>query len=297
MTRGMPRGVSIGAGLLLLALAECALAAVVVTDDTGRRVELEQPARRIVSLAPHVTEMLYAAGAGDRLVAAVSYSDYPEAAKELPRVGAYNRFDIEQVLAHEPDLVVGWQSGNPEVSLEKLRQLGPPLYITEPRSLEAIARNLERLGRLAGTPGKASEAASAFRQRHEGLRDRYADRPPLSVFYEIWNDPLMTINGEHLISAIIRGCGGRNVFGDLPAIAPRISVEAVLARDPEVVIASGMGDERPEWLEQWTEWPELRAVEAGNVFFIPPQLLQRHTPRVLEGMARMCELLEEARSR
>jgi iron complex transport system substrate-binding protein len=292
----MIRGVSMVAGLLLLALAECGLAAVVVTDDTGRRVELEQPARRIVSLAPHVTEMLYAAGAGDRVVAAVSYSDYPEAAKELPRVGAYNRFDIERVLAHEPDLVVGWQSGNPGVSLEKLRQLGTSLYITEPRSMEAIATNLERLGHLAGTAGAAADAAAEFRREYRALRGRYADRPPLDVFYEIWNDPLMTINGEHLISDIIRGCGGRNVFGDLPAIAPRISVEAVLARDPEVLIASGMDDERPEWLDEWKQWPELRAVRRDHLFFIPPNTLQRHTPRVLEGMERMCRVLEEARS-
>ncbi|MDZ7828049.1 MAG: cobalamin-binding protein [Halofilum sp. (in: g-proteobacteria)] len=292
----MTRSASIGVGLLLLVLAECGLAEVAVVDDTGRRVELEQPARRIVSLAPHVTEMLYAAGAGDRVVAAVSYSDYPEAAKELPRVGAYNRFDIEQVLAHEPDLVVGWQSGNPEVSLQKLRQLGPSLYITEPRSMEAIATNLERLGRLAGTAGPAADAAAEFRRQHRALRDRYADRPSLDVFYEIWNDPLMTINGEHLISDIIRGCGGRNVFGDLPAIAPRISVEAVLARDPEVLIASGMDDERPEWLDEWKQWPELRAVRRDHLFFIPPNTLQRHTPRVLEGMARMCKVLEEARS-
>lgn len=293
----MRSGFTIGAGLLLLATAQCALAAVVVTDDTGRQVQLQRPAQRIVSLAPHVTELLYAAGAGDRVVAAVSYSDYPEAAQALPRVGAYNRFDIEQVLAHDPDLVVGWQSGNPDASLEKLQHLGPALYITEPRSLDAIASNLERLGRLAGTDDTATEAARTFRQRYERLRQRYADRPPLNVFYEIWNDPLMTINGEHLISAIIRGCGGRNVFHDLPSIAPRISVEAVLARDPQVVIASGMDDERPEWLDEWKQWPELQAVSSGHLFFIPPNTLQRHTPRVLEGMERLCKVLEEARSR
>lgn len=281
---------------VLLAMAGSAFASVTVTDDAGRSITLEHPAQRIVSLAPHVTEMLYAAGAGDRIVAAVSYSDYPEAAKELPRVGAYNRFDIERVLAHEPDLVIGWQSGNPADSLEKLRRLGPPLYVTEPRSLEAIASNLERMGRLAGTPDRAGQAASRFRERYERLRDRHADRTSIEVFYEIWNDPLMTINGEHLISDIIRGCGGRNAFADLPAIAPRISVESVLARDPAVIIASGMGDERPEWLEEWTQWPELEAVRRGNVYFIPPQLLQRHAPRVLDGMERMCELLEEARA-
>lgn len=292
----MRSSVPCAAGLWLLAALQPVWAVVAATDDTGRRVVLEQPARRIVSLAPHVTELLFAAGAGERVVAAVSYSDYPEAARALPRVGAYDRFSIEQVLAHDPDLVVGWQTGNPEGSLERLRRLGPALFVTEPRGLEDIASNLERLGRLAGTDEVAARAAARFRERLEALLARYAGRPRLEVFYEIWNDPLMTVNGEHLISAIIRGCGGRNVFADLPAIASRISVEAVLARDPEVVIASGMDAERPEWLDEWKQWPELAAVRRNQLYFIPPDTLQRHTPRVLEGMERMCRVLEDARS-
>lgn len=283
-------------GLCLLAAPVPGVAAVSVVDDTGRSVQLERPAQRIISLAPHITEMLYDAGAGERVVAAVSYSDHPPAARELPRVGSYNRFDIERILAHDPDLVVGWQSGNPDESLERLRQLGLPLYITEPRSLESIASNLERLGRLAGTAETAAAAAQRFRQRYDRLRERYSGREPLTVFYEIWSDPLMTVNGEHLISAVVRACGGRNVFADLPTIAPRISVEAVLQRNPEVIIASGMDDERPEWLDDWKRWSDLAAVERGNLFFIDPDLLQRHTVRVLDGMERMCHALEEARS-
>ncbi len=282
-------------GLLLPVASPHVRAAIEVIDDTGRPVTLERPAERIVSLAPHVTEMLFDAGAGDRVVAAVSYSDHPPAARELPRVGSYNRFDIERILEHDPDLVVGWQSGNPDESLERLRRLGPALYVTEPRSLDSIATNLERLGRLAGTTETATAAAERFRARYRALRQRYENRPRLTVFYEIWNDPLMTINGDHLISAIMRSCGGENVFADLSGIAPRISVEAVLGRDPEVVIASGMGDERPEWLDEWKQWPELEATRRDNLFFIPPQYLQRHTPRVLDGMERMCRALEEAR--
>lgn len=282
-------------GLLLPTVSLPAWSEIEVVDDTGRRVTLERPAERIVSLAPHVTELLFDAGAGERVVAAVSYSDHPPAAQELPRVGSYNRFDIERILAHDPDLVVGWQSGNPDEALERLRRLGLTLYLTEPRSLEAIASNLERLGRLAGTGDVAGAEARRFRERHRALRERYADRPRLNVFYEIWNDPLMTVNGDHLISAIMRGCGGENVFADLPELAPRIGVEAVLKRDPEVVIASGMGDERPEWLDEWRQWPELAATRRGNLFFIPPQILQRHTPRVLDGMERMCRALEQAR--
>jgi len=291
----MKRHLVLALGPLLLLAAGPGHGAIRVLDDTGRTVTLERPAERIVSLAPHVTELLFAAGAGDRVVAAVTYSDYPPAATGLPRVGSYNRFDVERVLAFDPDLVIGWQSGNPAASLERLQDLGIALYVTEPRELETIATNLERLGRLAGTTPAAEAAADRFRARHRALVERFADRPELTVFYEIWNDPLMTINGAHLISAIIRGCGGRNVFADLPSIAPRISVEAVLARDPEVIIASGMDDARPEWLEAWKRWPELEAVRRDHLYFIPPGILQRHTPRVLDGMAQLCRQLEDAR--
>ncbi len=291
----MKRLAALLCGACLQAAPAAAQAGIEVVDDTGRGVVLERPAERIVSLAPHVTELLFAAGAGDRLVAAVTFSDYPAPARDLPRVGSYDRIDVERVLAHDPDLVVGWASGNPDASLARLRDLGLTLYVTEPRALETIASNLERLGRLAGTPETAAAAARRFRARYRALRERFADRPPLTVFYEIWNDPLMTVNGEHLISAIIRGCGGRNAFDDLPAIAPRISIEAVLARDPDVIVASGVDDERPGWLDEWQRWPQLTAVQRSHLYFIPPGILQRHTPRVLEGMEHLCRALEDAR--
>lgn len=285
--------------LLAAALAVAtapALAGPSVVDDSGRRVTLAEPARRIVSLAPHVTEALYAAGAGERVVAAVSYSDHPEAARDLPRVGRYDSLNIEAILAREPDLVVGWGSGNPEAQLARLRDLGLTLYVNEPRRLEEIAASLERLGTLAGTEDAAAEAATAFREQLADLRARYGDRPTLEVFYQIWNDPLMTINDDHVIADVIRGCGGRNVFAGLSALAPRVSVEAVLERDPEVIVASGMDEERPEWLDMWRDWPEIEAVRNDNLFFVPPDLLQRHTPRILDGMERMCAQLERVRA-
>lgn len=268
-----------------------------VVDDVGRRVTLEAPAERIISLAPHLTELLYAAGAGERLVAAVSYSDYPPAARELPRVGSYDHLNIEAILWYQPDLVVAWKSGNPERQLQRLLDLGLTVYISEPRSLQAIADTLVRLGTLAGTRKQALAAANAFRERLAQLRARYADRPTVSVFYQIWNRPLQTLNGEHVISDVIRGCGGRNIFAELPAIAPRVSVEAVLKRDPEVIVASGMGRSRPNWLGMWRAWPELTAVARDNLFFVPPDIIQRHTPRILDGMARLCRQLQRARDK
>ncbi len=268
-----------------------------VTDDLGQTVVLAQPARRIVSLAPHVTEMLFAAGAGAHVVGAVQYSDYPEAAQRIPRVGGYTSLDLEAIVALRPDLIVTWKSGNPAPQVEKLRDLGFAVYVTEPRRIEDVPRDVESLGQLAGTVADARKAAGTFRARHESLRRRYSGRPPVDVFYQIWDRPLMTVNDEHLISDVLRLCGGRNVFASLPVLAPKVDVEAVLAADPEAIVASGMGEARPEWLDTWRRWPQLRAVRHNDLFFIPPDLIQRHTPRILDGAERLCAALEQARTR
>ncbi len=282
---------------LALGLASAQAAPIQITDDQGKTVQLAQPARRIVSLAPHVTGLLYAAGAGDRVVGAVQYSDYPEAAKKLPRVGGYTAVDMEKVAALKPDLVIAWKSGNRDAHLDKLKALGIPVFINEPRRIEDVARSLEQLGRLAGTEAAAQAAARSFRQRQAALAERYGARPKVKVFYEIWNKPLMTVNGEHLISDVMRLCGGDNVFARLPVLAPTIDTEAVLAAAPEVILASGMGDSRPEWLDDWRQWSRLPAVARGNLFFIPPEQLQRHTPRILDGAEKLCAQLDEARSK
>lgn len=268
-----------------------------VVDDAGRNVRLARPAQRIVSLAPHVTELLFAAGAGPHVVGAVAYSDYPEAARKLPRVGGYGNIDMEAIAALKPDLVIAWKTGNRDAHLDKLAALGIAVYVNEPRSLDDVARSLESLGALAGTERAGRAAADAFRAQRDELARRYGGRPRVRMFYQIWDKPLMTINDEHLISDAIRLCGGENVFGALPQLAPTIGVESVLAVDPEVIVASGMGEARPDWLDQWKRWPKLAAAAADNLYFIPPELIQRHTPRLLDGAAQLCRFLDEARAK
>ncbi|TVO67084.1 cobalamin-binding protein [Denitromonas ohlonensis] len=283
--------------LALLIPGPPAHAQLTVTDDVGQSVALPTPARRIVSLAPHVTELIYAAGAGHMLVGAVDYSDYPAEARAVKRIGSYVRIDLEAVAALKPDVVIGWRSGNPATQLERLRALGLPVYINEPRSLDAVAHSLRQIGILAGTQGEANRAADAFVAHRNRLRDDYGSRPPVPVFYQIWNQPLMTINGHHLISDVIRLCGGHNVFDSLDVLAPKIGVEAVLASNPEAIVASGMGESRPEWLDEWRKWPTLTAVQQNNLFFVPPDLIQRHTPRILDGADRLCRHLDTARGK
>ena len=289
--------------LLLIAAGLCFTAGGVgaeprcVEDDGGRSVCLDGPAERIIALSPGVTELLFAAGAGDRIRGAVRYSDYPEAANDIPRVGSHTRVDMERLLAMQPDLVVAWTSGNPEEQLEQLEALGLPVYYSEPRRFADVSSTLRRLGRLAGTESVANAAADAFQGTIAELKRRYADAEPVRLFYQIWDDPVMTVNDTHLISEGVQLCGGVNVFGDIDRLVPRLDRESVLAAQPEAIVAGGMGEEDTTWLEGWERFTEVPAVRRGNLFFVPPSSIQRPTPRVAEGVALLCEHLETARGR
>ncbi len=282
---------------LLLVLALPVQAGIEVTDGLDRSVTLEKPAERIIALAPHIVENAYSAGAGDKLVAAVNYSDYPPEARELPQLGSYKAVSLEQILALEPDLVLMWASGNGEETLRQLERLGVTVYASEPRNLEDVAQSVIDIGILAGTREVAETAAGDYLESLDQLRDQYAERDPVSVFYQVWNKPLQTLNDEHLVSAVMRLCGGRNVYADAAPLAPKINMESVLDRNPQAIVASGMGDERPEWLDEWQDWPGLTAVQEENLFFVPPDIIQRHTIRIAQGARLFCEHIETARQR
>ena len=284
--------------LAVLALAGSAAAAEVrLTDDAGRSVSVAHPARRIISLAPHMTELLFAAGAGGQVVGTVEYSNYPPAAQRVARIGDSAQLDLERIVALKPDLVVVWQNGNAQRQLEKLLQLGIPVFYNEPRRLPDIARALEQLGRLAGTEAVAQPAARAFAARVAELRRRYADRDTVTLFYQIWDQPLLTVNGRHLISDVIRLCGGQNVFAGLRSLTPEISTEAVLAADPEAIGAVTAEAGQAGNLDAWKRWPRLTAVARGNLFVIDSDIISRNTPRILDGAEQLCEHLAAARAR
>jgi len=270
--------------------------AVQVVDDAGHTVELAAPARRIVSLAPYLTELLFAAGAGEAIVGTSEFSDYPAAARDIPRIGGGGGLDIEAIIALQPDLVVAWQSGNPGGQLERLQALGMTLFLSEPRQLLDVPGTLARLGQLAGSEQAAQAAVRAYETRHLGLQQRYSARPAVAVFYQVWRQPLMTVNGEHLISDVIRLCGGRNVFSNLPVLAPQIDIEAVLAADPEVIIVGTGGTSETAELQDWSRWPVLAAVEQGHLYGVQRELLVRHSPRILDGAEQLCRILEKVRS-
>jgi iron complex transport system substrate-binding protein len=285
----------------IFAAAQAQAAALSVTDDTGAAVTLAAPAQRIVSLAPHVTELLFAAGGGERIVGAVSYSDYPPQAKSIPRVGDNKSLDLERIVAMKPDLIVVWRHGNALRQIERLRELHVPLFFSEPHRLDDIPATIDKLGVLLGTSAQANTASNTFRHDIDGLRTRYAKQPPVSVFYQVWDDPLMTLNGSNTVSEVIELCGGRNVFNDLKPQVPTIATEAVLAADPEAIVTATPGATNSEHalpsLNTWHKWPSMKAVARGNLFGIDGDLINRPTPRLALGAAALCEDLEAARAR
>lgn len=292
--KGIINGAKYCLGLLLCALAFSAHA-VEVIDFLGRKVSLDKPAQRVIALAPHIVENVYSAGAGDQLIGVVSYSNFPEAAQSLPIVGGYKSFSLETILALKPDLVLMWASGNGMKALAQLESLNLPVYVDELSELEQIAKTIRDIGVLTGHADEANQTASTFIEELEQLRKQYANAQPVSTFYQVWNEPLQTLNGEHIINDAIELCGGSNLFANEIVLAPKVSLEAIIVGDPEAIVASGMGTARPEWLDEWLSWPNLKAVRNKHLFFIPPDVFQRHTARILLGTQQLCRQLQTVR--
>jgi len=280
---------------MLAALCGGARADLAVRDDSGQRVTLAAPARRIVSLAPHATELLFAAGAGTAVVGVSQYSDYPPPARRLPSVGGVAALDLERIVALKPDLIVAWASGNSASQIARLRRLGFPLFESEPHDFATVASSLERLARLAGSDAAGQAAAADFRARRDALAARYGQRPPVRVFYQIWEQPLMTLSDSSLAGAALRLCGAQNIFGGLPQLAPTVGREAVLAADPEAIISAD--GPTPGDFSGWKRFARMTAVARGNLFSLDPDLMARASPRILDGTEALCRQLDLARSR
>lgn len=279
---------------MLLFAPQAAAAAVEAVDDLGQTVRLEKPASRIISFAPHVTELLFAIGAGRKIVGVVRHSDYPEEAKRISEIGENRAADLERIVSMQPDLIIAWLHASSMKQLDRLRSTGIPVYYNNPQTLEAIARDGERLGRLAGTQAEAARWAQQFRQRHQRLKSRYADRSKVRVFYQVWARPLYTLNREHFVSDLLGTCGATNVFGSLAVIAPVVNTEAVLQASPQAIIGATQG---AELRAQWGQWKDVDAVRLQNIFSVNADLTHRAGPRAMDGAEALCGMIDEARRR
>lgn len=288
-------------GLLIMALqpftgrSQAAAMPITVTDDNGRQLTLTASPQRIVSLSPNITEILFDLGAGSRIIGTIDQSNHPDEARQIVRIGDHHGVDIEAIVSLKPDLIISWPSGNLPRQLQTLERLGLTLYASDAQRLKDIPRTIQNLGRLTGTDERATELAGEFQRRLQSLQDRYRDRPTVSVFVQIWAKPLMTVNDQQLISDVIHLCGGRNVFGDLTTLTPRVSTEAVLQANPDVIISTSENGDDPLSLHDWHRWPTLKATQDGRLYGIDPNIISSPTPRILDGAERMCRLLERSR--
>lgn len=282
------------AGVLALAGPALPAGERVLEDDTGAVLRLSLPVERVVALAPHLAELMFDVGAGDLLAGTVEWSDHPPAAKAVPRVGDSFRVDFERILALEPDVVLAWGGGTPLNTIERLRELGVPVAVLTPSDLATIPRHLEWLGKLTGHEATATSQATAFREELAALRREFARVGSIRVFYQVSDQPLFTVGQGHTISELIAICGGENIFADLDSRAHAVSREAVIARDPQAIIA-GRYAGNESGLAQWRQWELLAAARAGNLFSIDADRIARPTPGILRGGRELCETLERAR--
>lgn len=282
--------------IFLFLISSVSYAEIVIKDVKGNIIRLSVPAKRIISLAPHITETLFKAGAGDKIVGAVEYSDFPEAAKKITRVGGYLTFDVEKIISLKPDLIIAWASGGSMDQINLFSRLGIPVFLSEPVEIRDIARSIQAFGVIAGTEDIAKVESDNFLSHYGKLKNK-KHTSTLKVFYQIWNKPLMTINGTHLISKIIQLCGGENVFSDLASITPSVSTESVIHSNPDVIIAGGVADERAAWFDEWKKWAQLPAVKNQNTYFVNADLIQRAGPRILQGADQICHVLDKVRSK
>jgi iron complex transport system substrate-binding protein len=279
---------------LLLAAAPVLAQPVQAVDDMGQTVALPRPAQRIVALAPHLTELAFAAGGGARVVGVMRYSDYPAAAAQLPVVGDAFALNFEAIANLKPDLVLVWGSGLNDRHKAQLRALQLPVFESEIRDVAGIARTLRSLGALMGTTATAESTARGLERQWAALRSAYGGRRAVRVFFQLWRDPLMTVNREHVISQAIDACGGVNVFASLPTLTPTIGWEAALHSNPQLLVTAGSKDE-PADFGRWLQFDGVDAVKHKRFAVIDGNLLGRMGPRFVQGAARLCEAIDAAR--
>jgi iron complex transport system substrate-binding protein len=269
-------------------------ASILLHQADGTQLELQSSARRLVTLSPNLAELVYAAGAGDYLLATVEYSEYPQAVSQLPRVGDAFRLDIERIVSFRPDLVLAWDSGNPGAAVEQLRSLGITVWAIEIRDPEQIGATLLDIGRATDNESIAAKAARVFSQRLDSLVDRYASVETIEYFYQVDARPLFTVNGDHLISKGLALCGGHNIFAGEPGLAFQVAHESVIVADPAALFAPTLPGE-PDPLALWQKWPGMRAVEQGALFTLDADRISRATPRWLDSIETACTLLHDLR--
>ncbi|WP_168188925.1 cobalamin-binding protein [Thiomicrorhabdus sediminis] len=258
-------------------------------SDSNRDIQ------RIVSLSPHLTELVYSAGGGAKLVGAIEYSDYPAQAKSLPRVGNYQSINIERIIALKPDLILSWKNGNRARDIEKLQSLGFNVWQTQTNNLEDIGHLIAAIGKRLGTKKIAENKNRQLQKTLQDLSQQYAQREKISTFYQLWQRPLMTVNGSHFISLALNICGAENIFAELPLIAPEVSIESVINANPKLILLGGQKQFQQSWMQDWQTYDLISAVKNQQIYRLDNNLLQRPTERFIKALPELCRTIDQAR--
>lgn len=266
--------------------AEPQTQAVEIKDDAGNVLYLKKPAQRIISLAPHITEILFFISQGETVVGVDMKSDFPLETSQIPKVSDSNQIHLEAIIALQPDLIIAWKSGNNPRQLARLKALGYPVYFSEPNTLQGIAQNIINFGILTGDENLARKKADIFNQQLRELKRNVKTNQKVKVFYQVWDMPIYTINGEHIISEVIDFCGGENIFKDLTTIAPQVNIESVIKRNPDLIIS---GNENPDAWQIWNQWPTIGAVKNNQFLLLDSDHIVRAGPRILLGVQQICQ--------
>jgi vitamin B12 transport system substrate-binding protein len=250
---------------------------------------------RIVALAPHIVENLYAIGAGDLIVGTLDYADYPQEATKIERIGGYNGISIEKLLMLKPDMVIAWKSGNQAEDLAQIKRLGIELHLSNPRSIEGVAKEILKLGQLTGRIEQSKKVAEAFTVKLNAIKATQQNKTTLTGFYQLWPEPMMTVSKNTWINQLIETCQVTNVFADSETDYPQISIENVIVTKPQIIIIPDEKSKRVIPTVNWQQWPEIPAVKYEQFISVNADLLHRFSPRMLDGLAQMCDKIEVSR--
>lgn len=256
----------------------------------------ETTPQRVISLAPHITEMLFSAGAGDKIVGVVNYSDYPAAASKIDSIGDYNAVNIEKIILLKPDLIIAWKTGSRLKDVEKLKSLGFKVIYSEPYQLKDIANEIQYFGQILNTTNTANQVASQLKQQLDSLKKTYQNKPKITAFYQIWNRPLMTINGKQFISQALEICGAKNIFADLPILAAEVNLESIIKRNPDAILLGGEKAFQNQWQKNWQAFSILKAVQENQIYLLNADQFQRPTARLINGIESLCQVVDKVRN-
>ena len=281
--------------VLLGCISSAQAASVCVTDDVGRSLCPKTEIKRVISLSPGSTELIFAAGGGSRVVGVDEHSNYPAEVASIDRVGGYPNISIESVVSLKPDLIVAWAGGNSPKLTSMLESVGIPMFYIKPQSFDDVASAIRNLGKVFGTQAQANKTAGDVEQRYKSIAGQYKNKKPVKVFYEIWNDPLMSVNRSHIIHQVIEVCGGKNVFADARTQVPQVSIESLIAANPQVISSSTFIKDGKTIEERWNKWQNLSAVKDSAYITVSGDLISRPTPRTLDAAQEFCEKLDDIR--